>query len=91
MCIRDSYIGWNENKEETFINNLKIIAERTNIKEIIIDHHSARDKKFLNNLNKYRDMLKEYNIEIKSAADLLGIENRLLEANRDILYKNDNI
>lgn len=83
------YIKWDDKKEEMFIRNLADIVENTGIREVIMDHHSARSKEYGEYIKRYNDIFGIFGIRFISAAEYIGISNRLLEANRDILYQND--
>jgi len=74
---------WKRKLEETNINNLIDVVRNTEIEKIIFDHHIARSKDYLNYIEKLNRDIKNI---FMSAADFLGIRNRLLEANRDTLY-----
>ncbi|MEM0379260.1 MAG: hypothetical protein QW038_00855 [Nanopusillaceae archaeon] len=74
---------WKKELEEKFIENLVIIKEKTKIEKIILDHHSARSKNYLEYLKYLNEKVK---IKILSGADFMNIRNRLLEANRDKFY-----
>ncbi len=75
---------WKKELEELNLRNISEVLDKTDIEKIIIDHHLARSKD-------YQTFLLNYNTRFKniflSAAEFLGKKNRLLEANRDILYK----
>ncbi|MEM1895738.1 MAG: hypothetical protein QXR54_00940 [Nanopusillaceae archaeon] len=74
---------WKKELEEKFLKNLAIIEKKTNIEKIILDHHSARSKNYLEYLKYLNEKVK---IKILSAADFMNLENRLLEANRNKFY-----
>jgi len=77
---------WKKKYTETSYNYILKIIENTKVSKIIIDHHLLRSL----NYNKYLDKLREessaFNVSILTAAEYLGIENRLLEARRKELY-----
>ena len=69
-----------ENLKKASDNMLEIIY-RTKAK-VILDHHILRDLKFKEHFKEVYDTKK-----VVSAAEYLGVENQLLEANRKILWK----
>jgi len=77
------HFKWKKSNEELNIKNLKEIAENTKLEKVILDHHTARSKKYLEYLDRLNREIKDIFI---SAADFLGIKNRLLEAYRDSFY-----
>ncbi|BFI73885.1 hypothetical protein YN1_8720 [Nanoarchaeota archaeon] len=78
---------WNNELTDVFYQNIYKLMENTKVSKIIIDHHLARSKDYLNVLGYLKNIGKNYGVEFLSAADYLNIENKLLEANRDLLYK----
>ncbi len=62
--------------------NFKDIFYRTNVKDVIIDHHLLRDINYYEYLTKIIEISKEFDINILTAAEAIGVENRLLEARR---------
>ncbi|MGC9079427.1 MAG: hypothetical protein ACP5G1_01675 [Nanopusillaceae archaeon] len=81
------YINKDNIIQEIFYNNVEILLGHTDIEEIIIDHHMARDKDYLKYLEKLNEIGGNYGTKFLSAAEILNIRPKLLEANRDILYK----
>lgn len=70
------------------LNNLKKLMEKTDVKNLILDHHLTRD---FNWRNKVRDVIakgEEIGIKVQSAAEFASIEENLLEARRKELYEN---
>jgi len=67
-------------------NNVLRIITKTNVKDVIIDHHLLRDLKFRERFNIY-EKAKQLGCELKTAAEFLGIENKQLEARRRELSK----
>jgi len=77
------HFKWKKSNEEINMKNLKEIVENTRLEKVIIDHHTARSKKYLEYLDRLNKEIKNI---FMSAADFLGIKNRLLEAYRDSFY-----
>ncbi|HEW63809.1 MBL fold metallo-hydrolase [Fervidicoccus fontis] len=65
--------------------NLEKIFSINTLNTIIIDHHFAREKNYVNRLERLRI---NYNqkIKITDAAEFMGVERNPLESNRDELY-----
>jgi len=77
------HFKWKKGNEEINMKNLREIVENTRLERVIIDHHTARSKEYLEYLNRLNKEIKDI---FMSAADFLGIKNRLLEAYRDSFY-----
>ena len=75
---------------ETFLKfkeNVKKFIEKTNVKQIILDHHIVRD---LNYKEKIEDLIEFSNslgTKICTAAEFIGLKNLFLEALRKYIYK----
>jgi len=74
---------WKKDNDIINFENLKEIVEKTRLEKVIIDHHTARSKDYLEYLNKLNREIKDIFV---SAAEFLGIRPRLLEACRDSFY-----
>lgn len=79
---------YDKKNDDIFIKNLIKVCERTRLKEIVVDHHSARSKDFKLYLEKIKNNLEVFGVSVYDGASYIGIEGKYLEANRDILYKN---
>ncbi|MGC9133327.1 MAG: hypothetical protein ACP5GJ_02910 [Nanopusillaceae archaeon] len=78
---------WDNNLNDIFYSNIVKLLENTKVDKIIIDHHMARSKDYFKILENLNEIGENYGAKFLSAADYLNIENKLLEANRDILYQ----
>jgi len=78
---------WDEKLTEISNENLKKIAEKTQVKEIVIDHHLVRDKDYFYKIKELKYHLESLGVSLKTAAEYMKIDNRLLEARRKELYK----
>jgi predicted metallo-beta-lactamase superfamily hydrolase len=67
--------------------NIKEIITKVRPKKFVIDHHYLRDKKWKEKLAPVYEVADKQGVALQSAAEFLGLENDLLEANRKELYK----
>ncbi len=84
------FIGFRYSKKdfEKSKENIIKVMENTNVKQMIIDHHIARDKDFKSKLSDVFNCAKDNKVEILTAAEYLGVNNLFLEAYRKELYNN---
>ncbi|MCL1977492.1 MAG: hypothetical protein FWG55_05265 [Candidatus Bathyarchaeota archaeon] len=75
----------NEASLQNAINNLKSIVETVPL--TILEHHTLRDEFFKQKLDPVKEHANQAGHDFLSAAEFIGKENRLLEANRKNLYK----
>ncbi len=71
---------------ESSIKNLIRLIENTDVKNLILDHHLARDLRWREHLSKVFSAGKDAGVNVCSAAEFAGKEERLLEAMRKELY-----
>jgi predicted metallo-beta-lactamase superfamily hydrolase len=71
---------------EKSIENLSQLIEKTNVREIVLDHHLTRDIKWKDQICKIFAKADEHGVKIESAAEFGGIKEELLEAMRKKLY-----
>lgn len=69
------------------IENLRKLIERTDIKNLVLDHHLTRDLKWRDRMADIFKLGEEAGVTVDSAAGFAGIEEELLEARRAELYK----
>ena len=67
------------------IRNLEKIAEKVPL--TILEHHLLRDEKWKENVERVFEKANEKSHKVLTAAEFLGLKNRLLEAIRDKLYE----
>jgi predicted metallo-beta-lactamase superfamily hydrolase len=81
-------LGYRYSKEalRSSIDNIKEIIRKTKVKKLVLDHHFLRDLNWEEKIQAVFDTAKKCNVEILTAAEFLGIENDLLEAQRPMLY-----
>jgi len=77
---------WNDKLLKISNSNMKEIIEKTSVRNIIIDHHLARDLHFKEKIEDLVRFADQFGITIQTAAEYLGVENKLLEARRKDLY-----
>jgi len=82
LGYRYSYESFNQSIE----NMIKII-QNSPLEILIIDHHFLRDLKWDKRVRKASEIAKEKNVKFQTAADFLGKQIDMLEANRKELYK----
>lgn len=70
------------------LRNLERIMEKTDVREIILDHHLTRDLKREENFPIYAKG-EEYGVKIKTAAEHRDLDNLFLEAWRKELWKGE--
>jgi hypothetical protein len=73
---------------ENSIENLITLMERTDVKDLVLDHHLTRDINFREKINEVRERGEEIGVRVMTAAEFSGKENLLLEALRKELYQN---
>ncbi len=61
--------------------NVKEIVSRTKVKTVILDHHLLRDINYRRKFDVF-DFSNDLGCSVKTAAEFLGIKNKLLEAHR---------
>ncbi|NPA85807.1 MAG: MBL fold metallo-hydrolase [bacterium] len=80
------FLGWRFSKKnlERAVNNVLRILDEAAPQVLVYEHHHLRDPK-------YKDRLKEVyeQPQVRTAAEFLGLENRLLEAKRKELHKQE--
>ena len=67
--------------------NFEEIFYRTNVRTIVMDHHLLRDLNYREYMDRLKDSAKNFGIEILTAAESIGIEEKLLEARRKDFYE----
>ena len=72
---------------EASVNNLIELIDKTEVKNLILDHHLARDLNWRDKVSKVIEAGKEAGVNVCSAANFAGIEENLLEAKRKELYE----
>ena len=82
---------WKNEYTELSLTNILKVIENTQISKIIIDHHLLRSLDYKIYIEKLKEKSEYFDVKILTAADYLGIENRLLEARRKQLYEKSNI
>ncbi len=71
------------------IKNLQKLIEKTDIKNLILDHHLTRDLKWREAMKEVFRAGEDVGVNICSAAEFAGLEEKLLEARRKELYEFD--
>lgn len=71
---------------EMSIKNVSRLIEKTNVGELILDHHLTRDLKWRDKIDQIFKKAREHGVKIKSAAEFGKIREDLLEARRKELY-----
>jgi len=71
---------------ENSIENLKKLIERTDVKNLILDHHLTRDLNWRDRMSEVFEFGGQFGVKVLSAADFAGVEEELLEARRKELY-----
>lgn len=74
---------------QNIIPNMLRIIKETKVKDFIIDHHYVRKLKWRDKLKEPINTASKLNKRLICAAEFLGIEEDLLEANRKRLYEQD--
>jgi predicted metallo-beta-lactamase superfamily hydrolase len=69
------------------IDNLITVMEKTEVKEIVVDHHLTRDLNWKIKIDTVLAKANELGVKIKSASEFAGSEENLLEARRKELYQ----
>ncbi len=72
---------------EASINNLIELIERTNVIDLVLDHHLTRDLKWRETMSPVFQRGEESGVNVCSAAEYAGVEENLLEARRKELYE----
>ncbi|MFO7968270.1 MAG: hypothetical protein R6U44_11790 [Archaeoglobaceae archaeon] len=72
---------------EESVNNLQKLIDDTDVKNLIVDHHLARDFNWREKIEEVISKGKDAGVEVQSAAEFAGIEENLLEAQRKKLYQ----
>ena len=72
---------------QSSIENLKKLIEKTDAKNLILDHHLTRDLKWRDKMSEVFEFGKQMGVKVQSAAEFAGVEEELLEARRAELYK----
>ncbi len=73
---------WNKKLTDISNKNLIDFIEKTDVKEIIIDHHLSRDLNFKEKLEDVYKFGGQFGVKILTAAEFLGMKNLQLEAHR---------
>ncbi len=68
--------------------SLNVILSKTEVKEIIYDHHMLRNLNWIKYLVEFIKHSEHMGVKTYTAAEFLGKKNDLLEANRKLLYEN---
>jgi len=71
---------------ERSLENLSKLIEKSDVKEIVIDHHLTRDLKWRSRVEDLFKKAEEHGVKVRSAADFAGLKEELLEARRKELY-----
>lgn len=79
---------WKDDQTMLSNNNIIEILEKTKIKNVIMDHHLVRDIEYEHKIKDLIDIANQIGVKIKTAAEYMNIEKRMLEANRKNLYIN---
>ncbi|HIP90634.1 MAG TPA: hypothetical protein EYH22_03725 [Candidatus Nanopusillus sp.] len=79
---------WRDRLLKISNSNIKEIIEKTSVKNIIVDHHLTRDLYFREKIKDLIYFANQFGVTIQTAAEYLGIKNKLLEARRKELYNN---
>lgn len=77
---------YSQKSYEESIKNLIRVMEKTDVKDVVVDHHLTRDLDWRNKLKDVLSKGEEHGIRVQSAAEFAGIEEELLEARRKELY-----
>ncbi len=78
---------WDKKLTKTSNENLINFMEKTNIKNIVIDHHLLRDLNFKEELKDVYKFGEQLGVKVITAAEFLGKKNLQLEAHRKELLK----
>ncbi len=81
-------LGYRYSKKsfESSVANLKKLIERTDVKELVLDHHLLRDLNWRERMREVFEFAEQHGVKVMSAANFAGVEEDLLEARRDELY-----
>ncbi len=71
---------------ESSVANLKRLIEKTDVRELILDHHLLRDISWRERMKEVFEFAGQHGTKVMSAANFAGVEEELLEARRDELY-----
>ena len=69
------------------INNLIKIFSKTKIKTLIVDHHFLRDIRWKERFEKVFKAAEKKKIRVMTAAEYAGKKIEMLEANRNVLWR----
>ncbi|MCD6380882.1 MAG: hypothetical protein J7L50_00965, partial [Candidatus Odinarchaeota archaeon] len=82
-------LGYRYSKKalEASLKNLTSLIEKTDVKEMILDHHLTRDLNWKERVRRVSDFGEEHGVRVHSAASFIGRKEELLEAMRKKLYE----
>ncbi len=71
---------------EKSVENVSKLMEKTNVREMILDHHLTRDLRWREKIDRIFKKAEEHGVKVKSAAEFGKVREELLEAKRKELY-----
>ncbi|MEM3358045.1 MAG: hypothetical protein QXK17_03680 [Metallosphaera sp.] len=78
-----------EDQLQSSVKNMEKIA-KLGLEKMVVDHHVLRDLNYLKVLSSLHDVARSAGVKVTTAAEILGLEVRQLEAKRRELFAKDN-